>query len=842
MEIVAHSTLGYWNTPRQDLLNDNFNSLTVLIIDKKSSSFERIHYARQQLQYFYDLTLTRPALFGILIAISNLGRTLADQLFQNLVFLEAVNMARVTRSTKITIAEDDTAFTASQIPLPDTPAPKALALTDLTGLNTMVSEDSEGLAIAQQMKNLKAAYRNALGITKKGKKNKNRNKGRLGELADAEEIMGTIEQIENVDNTVGHLHPAGVAPNITSLPSNNEARGAGNSSNQIPSWAPLQSANASQPLITDQRNLPSQPFTGRTTRSQFARQQAGQYIAGVSFTGEIADADMYWRPPPAVDYLASLFAGQPRLPLETGNFIQPRFEHPANSFDNIAMKDNNTIPEYKDAKASQSHFTQQILSENHHPVEAHMITSTKSKPKTLEEVERDCVSKPHVNSTHPTDADEEEDSFIEQIISRSPAKPVSRIEDSLEEFDNLEDAIDALDQATLAEQIVTSSTKKKASIACDVSPSRESRASPRRVMASKTVSIEAIERSPVNKARTSSQRPQSTYATMRIKTTTVTEPAPRRPKSMTFSSPTPRAEKLSAVSSVRATSPNKTPRPTSLIVPKQPVKCTKPPTKSNFELSGDAVARRLKEQRETRLSQRETSEVTAKIALTPKVKSTKPLTKPSAFELPGEALSRRKKEAHEAKLKAQEEEDRKRREFKARPISTTFMSRTLPRDTAASRARQSKVGENSETANLTVGKRGSVIGAHRPSILDLQRANTAASRTKVQVQQPVRKPSPNHHGPSMSGLAMQRTVSDADVQLQRRRAKDIYDRDARLAEEMKKEKEEREAAAKRSREEAAERGRQASREWAERQKAKKMGECDKIMPVGYISGGQLGLQ
>ncbi|PQE10965.1 carboxylesterase family protein [Rutstroemia sp. NJR-2017a WRK4] len=683
-------------------------------------------------------------------------------------------MARVTRSSKICIAEDDTAFTAAQIPLPDTPTPKALAPTDLTGLNTMVSEDSEGLAIAQQMKNLKAAYRNALGMTKKGKKNKNRNKGRHGELADAEQIMGSIEQIENVDNTVGHLHPAGVTPNTAPLPISNEARG------------------------------------------------AGQYITGVSFN---AAGDMYWRPPPTVDYLTSLFTGQSCHPLETGNFFQSGFEHSANSFVNVAMKD--TVSDSKDAKASQSHFTQPILSENTHPVEAHMITPTKSKTKTLEEIERAHISKSYTDSTRLTAADEEEDSFIEQITSRSPAKPVSRIEDSLEEFDNLEDAIDAIDQATLAEQIVISSTKKKVSIADGVSPSREPRASPRRVMASKSVSIEAVEHSPISKSRTSSQRPHSTYATMRIKTTTVKEPALRRPKSMVFDSPKPLVERLSTVSPGKVTSPNKTPRPTSLYVPKQPVKSTKPPTKSNFELSGETVARRLKEQREARLAQRETSESPAKMAMTPKVKSSKPLTKPTAFELPGEALSRRKKEAHEAKLKAQEEEERKRREFKARPISTTFSSRTLPRDTAASRARQSKVGESSEVANLTVSKRSSIIGAHRPSIPDLQRANSSATRTRVQVQQPVRKPSPSHHGPAMSGLAMQRTVSEAEVVLQRRRAKELYDRDAKLEEEMKREKEEREAAAKRSREEAAERGRQASREWAEKQKAKRMGERDK---------------
>ncbi|MAB90829.1 MAG: hypothetical protein CMJ90_15425 [Planctomycetes bacterium] len=58
---------------------------------------------------------------------------------------------------------------------------------------------------------------------------------------------------------------------------------------------------------------------------------------------------------------------------------------------------------------------------------------------------------------------------------------------------------------------------------------------------------------------------------------------------------------------------------------------------------------------------------------------------------------------------------------------------------------------------------------------------------------------------------------------------------------MEREKRDREAAAKRAREEAAERGRQASREWAERQMAKKMAEGDKGMSAGYGPGGQLGL-
>jgi len=105
-----------------------------------------------------------------------------------------------------------------------------------------------------------------------------------------------------------------------------------------------------------------------------------------------------------------------------------------------------------------------------------------------------------------------------------------------------------------------------------------------------------------------------------------------------------------------------------------------------------------------------------------------------------------------------------------------------------------------------------------------------------------RKPSTKFMGPSMSGMAMQRTVSSHEQFAQRQRAKEIYNRDLRATEDIEREKREREAAAKRSREEAAERGRQASREWAEKQRMKKLAEGDKGLGAGYGPGGQMGLR
>jgi hypothetical protein len=377
---------------------------------------------------------------------------------------------------------------------------------------------------------------------------------------------------------------------------------------------------------------------------------------------------------------------------------------------------------------------------------------------------------------------------------------------------------------------------------------------------------------------------KSKFASVRIKSSAPAAPVLKRSNSMNFNSP---SESVTAEARTKPQQQQqkKLPlkRPASLLPPKEPAKSAKPitvPTK--YELPGDIISRKIKEQREARLAKQgaggEGSQLSREGSIRIKttkasnissvtrggsvristkgsndevsqlasggsvrIKSTKPPTM-STFELPGEALSRKKKEAHEARLKAQKEEDRKRREFKARPIRNSIA--TLPRETAASRARQNKINnENKEDDTLSVSKRRSIIGAHRPSILDLNiQANSSAPRAPGPAVLSERKPSALFHGPSMSGLAMQRTVSSSDVQAQRQRAKEIYNRDTKASEDIEKEKREREAAAKRSREEAAERGRQASREWAERQRLKKIMEGDKGMGIEYGPGGQLGLR
>lgn len=94
----------------------------------------------------------------------------------SIVAFPSFNMARVTRSRKFVIAEDDTAL-VSQTPLPTTPAKQSEALLEaniLMATNTFTTMDD--VAAAAEVKGLKAAYKSALGVGKKLKRSTKGNK------------------------------------------------------------------------------------------------------------------------------------------------------------------------------------------------------------------------------------------------------------------------------------------------------------------------------------------------------------------------------------------------------------------------------------------------------------------------------------------------------------------------------------------------------------------------------------------------------------------------------------------------------------------------------------------
>jgi hypothetical protein len=723
-------------------------------------------------------------------------------------------MARVTRSKKIEVAEDHTAL-ASQTPLPDTPAKQTEPLVEIHGSRGMNKASMAEDPIASEVKGLKAAYKVAIGITKKGKKSKSK-KGKQH-----------ITQSEDTADDTPTEGGDSLIPEATRLLLQSRE----GSLRSLLENAVLQSnliQTAEHPPVIQEEMVEQSPFAPRTTRRQLAQAQAGQYGLSDLFGQDRSLVTQKFR---EIDFV-SLFGGRSIGPSRsfknsihpqtgTNNYLYAASEALANQKSNAQDTKNENETVVLAVQAEPTIESAHTANEQSATVNCIASSPSKSPIKTLAEVERVYGRE----DSAPPAYDAGEDSFVQQITARSPAKPVSRIEDSVEALDKLEEALDALKEAALAESVV--SPEKK----------RQTRPMPSNDTSMMHTKVQA-------QAATKNQPPRTGAATMRVKSTAPRPSILKKATSMTFK---PSPTELSRASSVqlktrpKAKAPFK--RPLSLMPPKETAKSTKPPTRPTFELPGEAVARRLKEQKEARLAQRESSEDsfhTARVVSGPRIKSTKAPTYP-AFELPGEALSRKKREAHEARLKAQEEEERKRREFKARPIRNSVVPDFVPRETVASRMRQSKIGlENMGIDDISVSKGGSNVGAHRPSILELNKANISAPRAKA--APPIRKPTPTTHGPSMSGRAMQRTVSTADVQIQRQRARDIYNRDAKMAEDMERERREREAAAKHAREVAAERGRQASREWAEKQLAKKLAEGDKGMSAGYGPGGQMGLR
>lgn len=682
-------------------------------------------------------------------------------------------MARSTRSRKvdIDIAEDSTAQQYLQV-----------QSTTLAEISNTMAPQSEDVVADTELKVLKAAYREAIGTGKKGRKGKGKKKGKQDFTVETEEVEGAAL----TDNIVqGEAAPA---PEV-------------------------------QQQIVESEGQPLRASV-RTTRRQAAK-QAGQYGSFASTNLQFGMSQRL----KGISFL-SLFGGRPvsRAP------VRPVFYE-----DNITDY-HSSLAEEALSQSVGYIADESVGDEALAPIPQDTAKTLIDSPtkKTLQQVEE--IEEIEAAAGHKEAEEQSEDSFVEQIIGRSPAKPVTRIEDSVEALDQLEDALEALNQAALAEKFVSPEKTRTPTV--------------------QKTKVEPLPKAVVKKVTNS----KPSHATVRVKPTAPKQQVVKRAASVTLKSTStakaaqdqkreqtaPKVVMRRPISLFVPKEPTKTStvqRPVSMIAPKGTVKSTKAPTRPNFELPGEAIAQKLKEQREARIAQRQSSADSFHIAASvsvPKIKSTKPPTKPH-FELPGEALSRKKKEEHEARLKVQEEEERKRREFKAKPVRASIQPSFVPRETVASRARQSKVGVEIEDANLIVSKRGCNIGAHRPSIVQLTMANTSAPRAPGPA---VTRKTPLVVKPTtMSGLPphLQRTVSATEVNIQRQRGREIYNRDAKLAEDIQREKEEREVAAKRARAEAAERGRQASREWAAKQMAKKMAEGDKGLAHGYGPGGQMGL-
>lgn len=321
-------------------------------------------------------------------------------------------------------------------------------------------------------------------------------------------------------------------------------------------------------------------------------------------------------------------------------------------------------------------------------------------------------------------------------------------------------------------------------------------------------------------------------ATLRIKPSEKVRPALRRASSMTLRDQKPKGPRQLPVPESKTVLPmrskpnsgpgisitpiNKVTTSRSAPSSSTPIKSTKPPTIPSFELPGEAVSRRLKEQRAAREARQAEAQKAAAAAAKPKVYRP---TKPN-FELPGEAISRRKREEQEAKLKAQEEEERKKREFKSRPYRHSMAPSTLVRDTATSRARQGKSAEEPTSdqrkrlARASIAVMSSPIASHAP------RRNVPKLTSSEETSRHTRS-----------------IVSPEDVAQQRARGRDIYIRDNSYTADREQGRREREAAIRQARDLAAERSRAAGREWAERKVQREQALRD-VMRAGSMEGLQ----
>ncbi|KAK2772366.1 carboxylesterase family protein [Colletotrichum kahawae] len=369
------------------------------------------------------------------------------------------------------------------------------------------------------------------------------------------------------------------------------------------------------------------------------------------------------------------------------------------------------------------------------------------------------------------------------------ASSQSRIEDSLEAIDRLEEQLELVDAA-----ITPPSRTRRHQAANDGSPA---------------LGNSAIRRngSLLNHGQPSSAGPKPVTSQTR----------PTHKKSVSI------VDERRATGSPAKVTPTRSSvsRPTSLL---PPIKSTKPPTKPSFELPGEAVARRLKEQREARQAQQAQEKAAAVAAAAPqRRRSTKALTRPT-FELPGEAISKRKREDREARLRQQEEDERKRREFKARPIRAKLNSASYPRETATSRARQGKASESSEVGQVeqNSSKRSSIVVAPRTPVARPTSNRSPQARGRGLSQATVTSQISRGTSTSTTSMGKRSTLSAEDLEQQKMKGREVFERDNGYLEDKERERRERELNAKLAREQAAERSRQASREWAEKQRRKQL--------------------
>ena len=388
--------------------------------------------------------------------------------------------------------------------------------------------------------------------------------------------------------------------------------------------------------------------------------------------------------------------------------------------------------------------------------------------------------------TLPAQDDNKEDSFAERISARTPGKRISRIEDSVDALDALEEEIekiggsipggaDGLKSLVKAKkQAKPQPTKTDKKVSDSVRPKKSTVIQKKTAAGRPSTAARPARPNPSARTVKTGTRPSTSLAQQKPEVI-IQGPAPTR----TMGQPTSQGTLKKRISSVHK-------------APFQPHRSTKPPTRASFELPGEAFARNLKEQREQRLK-REEEEVPK-----PRVFKARPVRMSHAPEV---------KLTTAAKLRLSM--------AKGEPVSV----RGLTNGVAKSRP----VIRPSAIATASQSKRLSTLSAAKystqPSAEDSTQPS-ASSSTRV-TRGPSLSLSTTTRAPSALG-ANRPALTTEESAHQKLKGKEVFGRRKVEIMEREKAKKEKEDATRQARADAAERGRIASRGWADKQRAKKL--------------------
>ncbi|OCL12935.1 hypothetical protein AOQ84DRAFT_385752 [Glonium stellatum] len=409
----------------------------------------------------------------------------------------------------------------------------------------------------------------------------------------------------------------------------------------------------------------------------------------------------------------------------------------------------------------------------------------------------------------------EEDSSLSRSPSRSPGKTPMRLEESIEAIDALEEAIEEVGKAIPefdSLEFDDKSPRKKPAVTT-AKPNIKSTAAKANSLSNKPcISSSKVSRNP-NNLKSLKEGPHTAASS-----NTPSGPAkPSHSRSASVrtvsSQGTDTKSKALASEVTDYLASKRRPISMSFPTPPPPPKSSKPPTKPTFQLPGEAIAAKLKAQREER-QKREEEEAAKKRDFKARPAPIRKTIVPIAVKHTT-ASKAREGLMHGGNPEPAEKENKTTGPSAAAPL----LKRTSSISTTMSGKRQSTIVATSKRASSLLNHPTSTF----PSSGGDERNAPAANRERPPFTTSTSSTSNSSKRLSSAAIAqtVKSTVTPADVATQRIKAREIFNRDKVEKEERERQRREKEEAAKKARAEAAERGRIASREWAERQKVKK---------------------